>query len=110
MFLLLSSWQPIIDFINEKYDQYFRDESGLNRRNIEDHRVHCCLYFINPSGHGYEQSLCLSIILSVSFLSLKPLDVQFMKELHNLVNIIPVIAKADTLTPSEVKKLKTKVS
>lgn len=33
-----------------------------------------------------------------------------MKELHNLVNIIPVIAKADTLTPSEVKKLKTKVS
>ena len=47
-----SSWQAIIDYVNDKYDQYFRDESGLNRRNIEDHRVHCCLYFINPSGHG----------------------------------------------------------
>ena len=46
------SWQPIIDYVNEKYDQYLRDESGLNRRNIEDHRVHCCLYFINPCGHG----------------------------------------------------------
>lgn len=53
--------------------------------------------------------VCLSSYL-FHFFSLKPLDVQFMKELHNLVNIIPVIAKADTLTPSEVKKLKTKVS
>lgn len=85
-------WQPIIEFINEKYDQYFRDESGLNRRNIEDHRVHCCLYFIDPTGHG-----------------LKPLDIEFMKQLHNLVNIIPVIAKADTLTPSEIRRLKLRV-
>ncbi|XP_003388905.1 PREDICTED: septin-1-like [Amphimedon queenslandica] len=85
-------WQPIIDFINEKYDQYFKDESGINRRNIEDHRVHCCLYFISPSGHG-----------------LKPLDIAFMKELHNLVNIIPVIAKSDTLTQTEVRTLKTRI-
>ena len=40
---------------------------------------------------------------------LKPLDIEFMKQLHNLVNIIPVIAKADTLTPREVKALKIKV-
>ena len=32
-----------------------------------------------------------------------------MKELHNLVNIIPVIAKSDTLTQSEVRTLKTRV-
>ena len=42
--------------------------------------------------------------------SLKPVDIQFMKELHHLVNIIPVIAKADTLTPTEVRKLKLRVS
>ena len=40
---------------------------------------------------------------------LKPLDIEFMKQLHHLVNIIPVIAKADTLTASELKTLKTKV-
>ena len=45
-------WKPIINYINEQYDNYFRDESGLNRRNLEDHRVHCCLYFISPSTHG----------------------------------------------------------
>ena len=33
-----------------------------------------------------------------------------MKELHELVNIIPVIAKADTLTPNELRSLKQKVS
>ena len=32
-----------------------------------------------------------------------------MKELHNLVNIIPVIAKSDTLTQTEVRTLKTRV-
>ncbi|KAL7842702.1 hypothetical protein SRHO_G00243910 [Serrasalmus rhombeus] len=32
-----------------------------------------------------------------------------MKALHEKVNIVPVLAKADTLTPSEVKKKKIKI-
>lgn len=32
-----------------------------------------------------------------------------MKALHNKVNIIPIIAKSDTLTQVEVKKLKAKI-
>jgi len=32
-----------------------------------------------------------------------------MKNLHHLVNIIPVIAKADTLTPTELRKLKLQI-
>lgn len=43
-------------------------------------------------------------------LSLRPLDVEFMKALHEKVNIVPILAKADTLTPSEVKKKKFKAS
>lgn len=57
-----------------------------------DTRVHCCLYFIAPSGHG-----------------LKPLDVEFMQRLGDKVNIIPVIAKADTMTPEECKDFKEQV-
>lgn len=54
--------------------------------------------------------LCLLQPLSPSFpCRLKPLDIEFMKQLHHLVNIIPVIAKADTLTPREIKALKIKV-
>ncbi|KAL0187297.1 hypothetical protein M9458_018967, partial [Cirrhinus mrigala] len=48
-------WKPITDYIDQQFEQYFRDESGLNRKNILDNRVHCCLYFIPPFGHGYER-------------------------------------------------------
>ncbi|XP_005452724.1 septin-5 isoform X1 [Oreochromis niloticus] len=86
------SWRHIEDYIDQQFEQYFRDESGLNRRNIQDNRVHCCLYFISPFGHG-----------------LRPLDVDCMRALHEKVNIIPVLAKADSLTPAEVCRKKMKI-
>ncbi|KAL5016217.1 hypothetical protein ScPMuIL_005806 [Solemya velum] len=85
-------WKPIIDYVDEQFGQYFRAESGLNRKHIQDTRVHCCLYFISPYGHG-----------------LKQMDVDMMKRLHNKVNIIPLIAKSDILTPKELKRLKANV-
>ena len=33
-----------------------------------------------------------------------------MRSLHDKVNIVPVIAKADTLTKSEIRSLKARVS
>lgn len=41
--------------------------------------------------------------------SLKPIDIEFMKRLHTKVNLIPVIAKADTLTEEEVELFKRRV-
>uniref|UniRef100_A0A3B4V3S9 Septin 4a n=1 Tax=Seriola dumerili TaxID=41447 RepID=A0A3B4V3S9_SERDU len=81
----------IEDYIDQQFEQYFRDESGLNRRNIQDNRVHCCLYFISPFGHG-----------------LRPLDVECMRALHEKVNIVPILAKADSLTEAEVCRKKMK--
>ncbi|KAM4620497.1 septin 4a, partial [Polymixia lowei] len=86
------SWKEIEDYIDQQFEQYFRDESGLNRKNIQDNRVHCCLYFISPFGHG-----------------LRPLDVECMRALHEKVNIVPVLAKADSLTPGEVHRKKMKI-
>uniref|UniRef100_UPI003AABA464 septin-5-like isoform X1 n=1 Tax=Centroberyx gerrardi TaxID=166262 RepID=UPI003AABA464 len=86
------SWKEIEDYIDQQFEQYFRDESGLNRKNIQDNRVHCCLYFISPFGHG-----------------LRPLDVECMRALHEKVNIVPVLAKADSLTPAEVCRRKMKI-
>ena len=49
----------------------------------------------------------------VSFLnllySLKPIDIEFMRQLHTKVNLIPIIAKADTLTDEEVAEFKARV-
>ena len=46
------SWQPVIDHIDNKFEDYLNSESRVNRRLMPDNRVHCCLYFIAPSGHG----------------------------------------------------------
>uniref|UniRef100_A0A8C4IQW9 Septin 5b n=1 Tax=Dicentrarchus labrax TaxID=13489 RepID=A0A8C4IQW9_DICLA len=85
-------WRAVTDYIDQQFEHYFRDESGLNRKNIQDNRVHCCLYFIPPFGHG-----------------LRPVDIEFMKALQDKVNVVPLIAKADCLTPSEIKKLKERL-
>uniref|UniRef100_A0A8C7PPM2 Septin n=1 Tax=Oncorhynchus mykiss TaxID=8022 RepID=A0A8C7PPM2_ONCMY len=84
--------QPVIDHIDSKFEDYLNSESRVNRRQMPDNRVHCCLYFIAPSGHG-----------------LKPLDIEFMKRLHEKVNIIPLIAKADTMTPEECQQFKKQI-
>ncbi|XP_051514228.1 septin-8-B isoform X2 [Myxocyprinus asiaticus] len=51
-----------------------------------------CLYFIAPTGH-----------------TLKSLDLVTMKKLDSKVNIIPIIAKADTISKSELQKFKIKI-
>ncbi|KAI1896783.1 hypothetical protein AGOR_G00098370 [Albula goreensis] len=86
-------WQPIMKFINDQYEQYLQEEININRKKrIPDSRVHCCIYFIPPTGH------CL-----------RPLDVEFMRRLSKVVNIVPVIAKADTLTLEERDFFKKKI-
>lgn len=85
-------WIPIVDFVESKYEEYLTAESRVHRTAIPDTRVHVCLYFIAPTGHG-----------------LKPLDIEFMQRLCDKVNIIPVIAKADTLTPEEITQFKKQI-
>lgn len=45
-------FKTIICYIDEQFERYLHDESGLNRRHIVDNRVHCCFYFISPSDTG----------------------------------------------------------
>ncbi|XP_063305520.1 septin-4-like isoform X2 [Pelobates fuscus] len=85
-------WKPISDYIDQQFEQYFRDESGLNRKNLQDTRVHCCLYFLSPLGHG-----------------MRPLDIEFLRALQDRVNIVPILAKADSLTPTELLQKKQRI-
>ncbi len=61
------------------------------------------LPYSGPYNPTYNTLSCIFIF------RLKPLDIAFMRAVHHKLNIVPVIAKADTLTKIEVAKLKRKV-
>lgn len=80
-------FKVVVDFLRHQYDELLLEESRVKRNpRFKDGRIHCLIYMINPTGHG-----------------LSEIDVKFMQHVNNLVNLIPVIAKADSLTPSELK-------
>ncbi|KAJ7284432.1 putative cell division control protein CDC3 [Mycena rebaudengoi] len=86
------SCDPILRNIDGRFDAYMAQEHRVRRTKMVDTRVHACLYFIQPTGH-----------------SLKQIDIEFMRKLHDKVNLIPVIAKADTMTDDEVTEFKERV-
>ncbi|XP_026536493.1 septin-12 [Notechis scutatus] len=86
-------WEPIIQYINDQYERYLKEEILINRKQkIPDTRVHACVYFVPPTGHW-----------------LRPLDLEFMRRLSKITNVVPVIAKADTLTLEERAEFKQRV-
>lgn len=86
------SWTPIIDFLDDQHESFMKQEQQPIRYAKKDLRVHACLYFIRPTGH-----------------SLKPLDIEIMKRLSTRVNLIPIIAKSDTLSPKELESFKSRI-
>lgn len=91
--MMCDSWDPIVKYIKDQHSAYLRKElTAMRDRYIQDTRIHCCLYFISPTGH-----------------SLRAIDVIVMKKLSEVVNVVPVIAKADSLTLEEREAFKQKV-
>lgn len=58
--------------------------------------------------HSHSYDLAIADIAS-TLPRLKQIDIEFMRRLHTKVNLIPVIAKADTLTDEEVAEFKERV-
>lgn len=88
------SYKPIVEYIDQQFENYLQEELKVSRSlyNYHDTRIHACLYFISPTGHG-----------------LKSLDLLTMRNLDSKVNIIPVIAKADVISKGELQKFKSKI-
>jgi len=83
------AWQPVLDYIDVELEHYMANSEDLTLRGkVPDTRVHACLYFMAP--HRF-----------------KDVDLEFMQRLHSRVNLIPVIAKADTMTTNEIREYKT---
>ncbi|XP_019874770.2 septin-2-like [Aethina tumida] len=88
------SFKAVVDYIDAQFENYLQEELKIKRSlpSYHDSRIHVCLYFICPTGHG-----------------LKSIDLVCMKKLEQKVNIIPIIAKADTISKTELQKFKSKI-
>lgn len=88
------SFKSLVDYIDQQFETYLQEELKIKRSisTYHDSRIHACLYFICPTGHG-----------------LKSLDLVCMKKLDTKVNVIPIIAKADTISKTELQKFKVRL-
>ncbi|KAI9330319.1 cell division/GTP binding protein [Obelidium mucronatum] len=86
-------WEPVTKYIKDQYSVYLRKELTPTRdRRITDTRVHAVLFFIAPTGHA-----------------LTPLDITVMRRISEIANVIPVIAKSDSLTLEERNAFKKRI-
>ena len=86
------SFDVVEQYIDGLFERQLRAESSWSPRDAErlrlqDPLVHVCLYFIAPHR-------------------LKHMDIAFMRALHKKVNIVPIIAKSDTMTTKEKEEFK----
>ena len=86
---------PILDHINLCNERALAREQDSQRNaplaQDDDPRVDVCIYFLSPHR-------------------VKPIDMKFMTELSALAPVIPVLAKADSMTTDELKQFRKGVS
>ena len=85
--------QNIENYIRSQFDAFLAEETKIRRNpHFEDNRVHVLLYFLSPNLQGLSQN-----------------DIVFLKSVDSLVNVIPVVGKADALTMEELEELRKNV-
>ncbi|KAI5148785.1 septin 4 [Enteropsectra breve] len=77
-------------YIEEKNREYFEKEQGLAHK-IEDKRVHVCIYLV-PADKMHKR------------------EIDGVKELSAVCNVISVVPKADMYTVDEIKNYKSKIN
>lgn len=86
-------YTEIVSYLEQQFDHVLAEETRIRRNpKFEDTRVHICLYFLEPTGHG-----------------LRELDVECIKKMSKYVNVLPVISKADSFTQNELHAFKKNV-
>lgn len=77
-------------YIEAQFDQTLAEETKVKRNpKAQDSQIHACLYFIDNAKNGLTEQ-----------------DIRILKRLTIRVNVIPVIAKADLLTNTQLANLK----
>ncbi|KAF9113419.1 hypothetical protein BGX27_001594 [Mortierella sp. AM989] len=84
--------EEILHYLEYQFDLTLVEERKVRRNpKAVDNQIHACLYFIDHTGPR---------------LGLSDADIRILKRLGTRVNLIPVIARGDTLTRAQSKRLK----
>ncbi|NXP23087.1 SEP11 protein, partial [Scytalopus superciliaris] len=104
------SYKPIVEYIDAQFEAYLQEELKIKRSlfNYHDTRIHACLYFIAPTGHSLK-SLDLVTMKKLDSKVLAACVILYVEVSVLQVNIIPIIAKADTIAKNELHKFKSKI-
>lgn len=82
----------LVDYLERQHAEILEEECRIKRDpKHADLRVHACLYVIGPGG-------------------MTELDSQAMVALGKRANLVPVVGKADLLTPEELARLKKEIN
>lgn len=87
-------WAPVVQYLDQQHLGYLNFEQSQEFRDKldKDNRIHACLYFIRPTGH-----------------TLSALDIKAMEAIGSRVNLIPIIGKADTISPKDIARFKERI-
>ncbi|KAG0073557.1 hypothetical protein BGZ90_011484 [Linnemannia elongata] len=82
----------ILAYLEYQFDLTLAEERKVRRNpKATDNQIHACIYFIDQASHRP---------------GLSDADIRILKRLGTRVNLIPVIARGDTLTRAQTKRLK----
>jgi len=77
-------------YIESQFDITLAEETKVKRNpKAQDSQIHACLYFIDNANNGLTEQ-----------------DIRILKRLTARVNVIPIVAKADLLTTTQLANLK----
>ena len=86
-------WAAVLEYVELQLEARLEGEQKVLRDpGPPDTAAHACIFFLPPTSHG-----------------LRNIDIICMQRLQRRVNLIPVVAKADSLTQSELAALRAQV-
>ncbi|KAG9087666.1 hypothetical protein FRC06_002435 [Ceratobasidium sp. 370] len=129
----------LVKYIDTQYAETLGEEAKVVRQSKGDHHVHLCLYLIDPASiqsSAQRQQAHQTLRASRSYsalanarsdtpdssshdsdydsdsdesIGLAPSEIRAIKRLANRTNVLPVIARGDTLTDSRLEKVRNAV-
>ncbi|KAN0087630.1 Septin domain containing protein [Tylopilus felleus] len=115
----------IIKYIDEQYGATMNEESKVVRQSRGDQHVHLCIFMIDPTltrtrGQVVHERSVSETTISLSpatdqpveysgDIMMSPAELRVIKRLSARANVLPVIAKADSLTDESLSAVKTAV-